>query len=171
MNHGEMGTGWWTRRRVLRAGGAGALAGAAAYLFGVRGREAAPGAPAGAVPVAADALAVREPVVAAEGWARSGDGVLRREDFLPFVKESFQLEPGAAACTLVEVGGARHFTGKGVRYAGFSLLFHGPADFSASAEAIYQLSHPRFGEAEVFLSVLRQLPERVVLEAVFSHAV
>jgi len=107
-------------------------------------------------------------------WALSGwngasacaDGMVRREDFLPYVKSRFDFQPGGGPCTLVEVSGARDFSGKGIKYTGFSLLFHGAADF-AGVEDNYQISHPEFGALEMFVSVL----QRVVLEAVFSRAV
>lgn len=94
---------------------------------------------------------------------------IRREDFLPHLKSTFQLDSGTR-CTLVEVGPAKNMVGPSAEFTSFSLLFTAPNDFAAESK-IHHLTHGQMGAMDLLLSPVGRSKEQVHLEAVFSQLV
>ena len=149
-----------TRRRILGWGGVGAIGGITGYL-------AWPRHPSGSVaainpPSPKSSAASSLPHSAAPQTAASG---IRRDDFLPHLKSTFQLDSGNR-CVLIEVSAAQETS----NFSSFSLLFTAPVDSTAESR-IYQITHPQMDTLDLFLSPIGHSKEHVFLEAVCSQRV
>jgi hypothetical protein len=95
-----------------------------------------------------------------------------RSDFVQCVGQQFQIECGGqtVAAELATVTGlgfkSADDLGRGKRES-FSLLFHAPRQWRYP-QRIYRLSHPRFGELDVFLVPLGPDEKGMRLEAIFN---
>lgn len=153
-----------TRRRILGWGSAGAIGGITAYLGWPR-RESAT---VTTVKLSAPQLAAAAPELQPSASPTAASGI-RREDFLPYLKSTFQLDSGKR-CTLVEVSAALETAGAAASFTSFSLLFATPVASPAESR-IHQLSHPQMGTLDLFISPVGQSEEHVYLEAICSQRV
>lgn len=153
-----------TRRRILGWGSAGAIGGVAAYLGWPR-HESGDVAEVKLAAVKSSA-ATPEPQPTAPPTVA---GAIRRDDFLPHLKSTFQLDSGNR-CTLVEVGAALETASSTASFTAFSLLFAAPVDSPAESR-IHQLTHPQMGTLDLFISPVGQSKEHVYLEAICSQRV
>jgi hypothetical protein len=163
--HSATPTSSCTRRRILGWGGAGALGGLAGYL-GLQSREA--GGITDAKPRAAESTAAISGQ-SADNRTELSAGGNRREDFLPHLKSTFELDTGVS-CTLVEVSAGREIASPTAVFTSFSLLFNAPAGVEMES-GIHHLTHPLMGALDLFLSPVGRSAERTHLEAVFSQRI
>ena len=153
-----------TRRRILGWGSAGTIGGIACYLGWPR-------------PESGSVTEVKQPLPKASATTPEPQpsapptvsGGIRRDDFLPHLKSTFQLDSGNR-CTLVEVSAAMETASATASFTSFSLLFAAPAD-SPVESRVHQLTHPQMGTLDLFISPVGQSKEHVYLEAVCSQRV
>ncbi len=94
---------------------------------------------------------------------------MSREAFLPHLKSTFLLDSGSSA-TLLNVSTAQQTASSTSTFVSFSLLFSAPAGSPAESR-IYQVTHPKMGELELFISPVGHSKELVHLEAICSQRV
>lgn len=157
-----------TRRKILSWGGAGVVAGAAAY-FGLSNKT-----PRGTESPASKATS---PTPAESAGTRTGERIvpgataISRDSFLPYLNTEFTLEregEGRANCKLIQISPASNLRAPMGSFIAFSLLFAGQQDF-LTAGGTCRVTHPHLDPMDFALFPVGDGKKQCILEACFTQ--